>query len=108
MTRAVLTAEAHNDLQGISDFIAQTSLQSSAAVIDYIIDQLQALARSPTIGRERQDLWPGVFCFVVGKNQWRSRYLIFYRIAANGIVVARIIEGHRDVRSELKQPSTPL
>lgn len=101
MSRVVLTEHAAQDLQAISDYIAQDSLQASEAVVDYLIEQMQALAASPTIGRERPDLWPGVLCFGAGKSKWRSRFMIFYLKIKGGIQVARIIEGHRHIQMAL-------
>lgn len=101
MSRVVLTEHAAQDLQAIGDYVAQDSLQASDAVIDYLIEQLAALAKTPTIGRERSDLWPGVLCFGTGKSRWRSRFMIFYRKIKGGIEVARIIEGHRHIQMAL-------
>ena len=99
MSRAVLSNLAASDLQGISDFMAQDSIQPSEAVVDYLIDQLDLIAATPKIGRERPDVWPGMLCFVVGRPQWRSRFLVFYR-------QTRIIEGHRDIQAALAEPPT--
>jgi len=101
MSRVVLADRAISDLQAISDYIAQDSVEAAEALIDYLIDQLDRIAATPAVGRERPDIWPGVLCFVVGRAAWRSRFLIFYRSTRSGIEVARIIEGHRNIQAAM-------
>jgi toxin ParE1/3/4 len=104
MSRVVLTELAARDLESIGDFIAQDSVASAERVLDYLGDQLKLISLNPAIGRERPDLWAGVLCFTVGRTQWRSRFLIFYRRIEGGIEVARIIEGHRNILPALENP----
>ena len=48
------------------------------------------LARSPYLGRSREELAPRLRSFPVGD------YLIFYRPTKTGIVVVRVLSGYRD------------
>ncbi len=104
MSRYRLSDHAIRDLRHIGAFIAQDSVEAAMRVLDFLEQQFDLLATTPTIGRERADLLPGVFCFSVGKARWRSRYLIFYRRTDFGIEVDRIIEGHRDIVAALEEP----
>jgi len=101
MSKVFLSAHAASDLETIADFIAKDSVREAERMLDCLDDKLKTISLNPTIGRERPNLWRGVLCFVVGRQQWRSRYLIFYRQIENGIEVARIIEGHRNIAAAL-------
>lgn len=92
--------EAIADLDQLWLYIAEQDPQAADAVIDYLQDRLLSLARMPTMGRVRPDLWADTHCFSIGKNPWRSGFLVFYRIGKNGIEIARILEGHRDISPE--------
>lgn len=93
--------EAIADLDQLWLFIAEQDPKAADGVIDYLQDRLLELARMPTIGRVRPDLWPDAYCFSVGKGSWRSGFLVFYRIANEGIEIVRILEGHRDISPEV-------
>ena len=104
MSKVILTALAARDLESIGEFIALDNIAAAERVLDYLTDQLKLISLNPSIGRDRPDLWSGVYCFTVGRTQWRSRYLIFYRPIKGGIEVARIIEGHRHILHALENP----
>lgn len=104
MNRVVLTTLAIGDLRAIGAFVSEDSPQAAVRMMEYLEDQFNLLALNPLIGRERPDLWSGVLCFTVGRTQWRSRFLIFYRRIEGGIEVARIIEGHRNILPALENP----
>lgn len=59
--------------------------------IDRIDRKLRMLARSPGVGRAREQLGPGLRSFPIGN------YLIFYRAVPDGIVVVRVLSGYRDL-----------
>jgi toxin ParE1/3/4 len=51
------------------------------------------LARTPRMGRVRDELAPGLRSFPIGD------YLIFYRNVPKGIAVVRVLSGYRDIES---------
>lgn len=61
------------------------------AFIDLLHQKFQVLARSPNIGRVRNEITEGLRSFPVG------RYVIFYRPAAAGIEIVRVLHGSRDL-----------
>lgn len=95
-----ISLPAQSDLDDVWLSIAQDNLIAADDVIDYIGETFLALLETPMIGRVRPELWPDAMCFTVFKSSWRSRYLIFYRIAGDGIEIARVLEGHRDISPE--------
>lgn len=88
---------AEQDLVDIWLFIAKHDSAAANRVLDFIEERLQRLAITPTIGHSRNDLWPNALCFPVFKSNWRMRYMVFYRMIPDGIEVARILEGHRNI-----------
>jgi toxin ParE1/3/4 len=48
----------------------------------------------PKSGRSRPDIGPGIRSFVVGK------YVIFCRVASDGIDVGRVMHGARNIEPE--------
>ncbi len=91
MPRVNLSQPAETDLFDIWRTIAA----DSAANADHFIDRLlstceQTLAPHPEAGRRRDELALAFRSFPVGD------YVIFYRIAADGIEIARILHGSRD------------
>lgn len=51
MTRWLLSPEAADDLERLTDFLLQTAPESAPEVVDLILDALQILARHPRVGR---------------------------------------------------------
>ncbi|MGO9265442.1 MAG: type II toxin-antitoxin system RelE/ParE family toxin [Candidatus Binataceae bacterium] len=54
-------------------------------------EKCRFLATTPKAGRQRPELDPSIRSFVAGS------YVIFYREGANGVEVARVLHGRRDV-----------
>ncbi len=90
-----ISAKARRDLEELWLHIAAADL-----VIEHLEERFLTLALSPQLGRIRKDLWPDAYCFSTGKGNWRSHFLIFYRIGREGIEIARVLEGHRDIRPD--------
>lgn len=86
-----LSFQARSDLEQIWLFIAQDSGIEADRFIDRILQSCQRLARTPRMGRSRQELAVGLLSFPI------RNYVIFYRIAKSGIEVARILSGYRDI-----------
>ncbi len=51
MTRWLLSPEAADDLERLTDFLLQTAPESAPGTVETILDALQILARHPRIGR---------------------------------------------------------
>lgn len=79
------------DLIDIWTYIAEDNPERADPFIDQLHLKGKALAETPMIGRERNELIPGIRSFPVG------RYLIFYRIVEKMLQVVRILSGYRDI-----------
>lgn len=91
MIRFVLSREAANDLTGIADYTAERWGKSQARVyIDALHGRLTELAHQPRLGRTRDDLADGLLSFPI------ESHIIFYKHAAFGIAVVRILHKRQD------------
>jgi toxin ParE1/3/4 len=93
VTRVVLSELAETDLTDIWVFVARNDLAAADRLIDQIHETSRMLAATPKAGRNRPELEPSVRSFVVGN------YIVFYRVSPDGIEVARVLHGHRDLPS---------
>ena len=88
-----LTPEALQDLNDIWDYVGHDNPRAADAFIARLLRTCQLLAQSPRLGRQREDLAKGLRCHPVGN------YLIFYRLRADIIEIARVIYGGRDLHA---------
>ena len=87
------SSDAHADLEEISLYILDLNPVAANHFLDALEKTCELLAKHPGIGRLRPELGEGVRSFSVGN------YLVFYTAAKDGIDVARVIYGGRDLPS---------
>jgi toxin ParE1/3/4 len=97
MTIVVKRPLAELDLWEIWDYIADDSLDRADDFLDRVEEKLRSLARTPGMGRRREELLPGLQSFPVGN------YVVFYRAIDGGIDVIRILHGSRDIEEIFRQ-----
>ena len=85
---------AREDVLDIWGFIAEDNVRAADVLIDQFDRAFLFLVMHPKSGRLRPDIGPGVRSFVVGK------YVIFYRVAPDGIDVGRVMHGARNIEPE--------
>ena len=85
---------AVRDLLEIWGYIAEDSEMRADAFIDKIEDIFITLAKSPKVGRLRNDLSDGLRSFPIGN------YAIFYLPIASKIIIVRVLHSARDIDSE--------
>lgn len=93
MSQLRISPRASADLIEIWSYIADDSVANADAFVDKLYQTIQALARQPGSGRQREELAPGIQSFPVG------RYMIFYRGVAGAIEIVRVLHGARDIES---------
>ena len=91
MPQVLRRPEAESDLEEMWLHIAQDSPNAADRFIDLIEAGCLSLAQNPHMGRLRPDLRPGLRSFPV------RNYLIFYMPMEDGIEIARVLSGFRDV-----------
>ncbi|MFG1378042.1 type II toxin-antitoxin system RelE/ParE family toxin [Xanthobacter autotrophicus] len=82
---------ARLDLVEIWTFIAADSERAADRMLDRIGEAAGILAVNPAAGRARPELGDGIRSFPVGA------YVIFYRMAVDGIDIVRVLAGYRDI-----------
>ena len=91
MVRILIRPEAEKDLDDIWWYIAQDNLDNADRLLDEIDETSRKLARFKHMGRNRDELFPGLQSFPVGK------YLIFYMPISGGIEIVRVLHGMMDI-----------
>jgi toxin ParE1/3/4 len=74
-------------------YIAADSPSAADKFIDHVYEQCGTLCSSPEIGRNRDELIPGIRSLPV------KRYLVFYRVTDGTIEIVRILSGYRDIET---------
>lgn len=92
MSEPRLTEQAEADLDELWAYIAARRPDAADRMVDAILESSRSHARFPGMGLLREDVRPGLRCFVV------SPYVIYYRPVEDTIEILRILHGARDVR----------
>jgi toxin ParE1/3/4 len=85
------SSDANSDIEEIVLYIFDLNPVAAHHFLDSLEETCELLAEHPLLGRSRTELGEGLRSFPVGN------YLIFYTPAADGIDVARVIYGGRDL-----------
>lgn len=88
-----LSDEAIRDLEELCDYLAQTEPKAASRIFDAIRQRCKLLAQFPNMGKSYSYLAPDLRGFVT------EDYVIFYYPRQNGIDIARIVSGYRDVET---------
>ena len=85
--------EAVQDLDNICEYIARQNVRQAEQFFDDVRQKCKLVANFPNMGKNYELLAPDLRGFVV------DNYIIFYYPRENGIDVARVIGGYRDLQS---------
>ena len=96
MTPYRIESLAQNDLDEIWSYVARDSIAAADRLITLFQQKFLLLSSQPFLGESRKELQRDIRSFVVGN------YVVYYRPAKNGIEVARVIHGARDVRAQFE------
>lgn len=86
-----LSKEARQDIDDILIYIAADQVDAAVLSNDRLDELFWMLADNPRAGRERPELSEGLRCFPLGS------YLIFYRLWAGRVTIARVLHSARDL-----------
>lgn len=91
MLRVVLSEPALLDLERIWDWLeANADAGAAERGTGRIVDRCEAIARTPGIGRRRDELIPGCRGLAFGN------YLILHRAVGDALDVLRVVDARRD------------
>ena len=85
------SSDANADIEEIALYIFALNPVAAHRFLDSFEEACELLAAHPFLGRSRAELGEGLRSFPVGN------YLVFYTPAVDGINVARVIYGGRDL-----------
>lgn len=91
MSKVLKTPQAEEDLVEVWLYIVQDNPRAADRFLTLVDKKCRTLARSPKMGRHRDELAPDLRSFPLGD------YVIFYRPIESGIEVIRVLSGYRDV-----------
>ena len=86
-----VSAAARADLDEIWFYIAQDNPEAADKFIRALVSRFPRLAAMPEMGRRREELAPRLRSLAFGN------YVIFYRPMENGVEIARVLHGARDL-----------
>ena len=94
MPRVIFSPAAGNDLVDIAAYLARDKPEAARRWVKTIRDKCDMLATQPQMGEARAGFGvPACRSFSVGD------YVVFFRAIQDGIEVARIVHGSRDLGS---------
>ena len=91
MPKYSLSEQADLDIDEIEAHIAENSVDAALAFDARLTKVFEMLAVHDQAGRERPEFNAGLRSFAVGK------YLIFYRVWAQRVVIVRVLHAARDL-----------
>jgi toxin ParE1/3/4 len=97
----VLTPAAQADLVDIWAYIAADSSSQADRLLALIDSKFQSLSRQPGLGKDRDELSPGLRSFPVGS------YVIFYIQDSGSLLIVRVLHGARDVELQFREEGQP-
>jgi len=93
MSQLFFSPLAEQDLLEILEYIEKQRPQAARKWYHRLCESCALLAKNPELGELRPDLATTVRSFVV------KRWVIYYRIESKAIVIVRVLDAARDVRS---------
>ena len=91
MNSYTFSDESVRDLNEICDYIARNSSSAASQLFDAIRQKCKLVAEFPNMGKRYESLAPNLRGFIV------RDYLIFYYPRSDGIDIARVLRGDRDL-----------
>jgi toxin ParE1/3/4 len=91
MSEPKLSKQAEADLDELWLYIGADNPDAADRMVDAVLEGSRMHVRFPNMGQSRDELRPGLRCFVV------SPYVIFYRPIEDTIEVLRVLHGARDI-----------
>ena len=85
--------QAVQDLDDICEYIAQIDSRAASQLFDVIRQKCKVIAGFPGMGKSYEKLAPRLRGFTV------NDYIVFYYPRENGIDIARVVSGYRDLEA---------
>jgi toxin ParE1/3/4 len=93
MSSYSFSKEAIKDVEDICEYVARQNTKAASQLFDAIRKKCKLVAGFPNLGKSYSRLAPNLRGFVV------EDYIIFYYSREDGINIARVVSGYRDLES---------
>ena len=93
MSSYSFSEEAIKDIDDICEYVARQNSKAASQLFDAIRKKCKLVADFPNMGKSYSRLAPNLRGFVV------EDYIVFYYPREDGINIARIVSGYRDLES---------
>ena len=90
-----ITVPASRDLEAITDYFLEQSIDAGERFVQEFEQKCQLIARFPYIGKSYPLVGPDLRGLVV------MNYIAFYRIGEDTVEILRVVSGYRDLRNIL-------
>jgi toxin ParE1/3/4 len=87
-----ITLPASQDLDAISEYFLERSIDAGDCFVETFNQKCTYLARYPYIGKSYAHLRPGL------RGLLLMGYIIFYRVVGDDVEILRVVSGYRDLR----------
>ena len=87
-----ITTPACQDLEAISDYFLEKSVNAGDRFVKAFNQKCQHLAQFPYIGKSYTQIRPGLRGLLI------LDYIIFYQIVEDDIEILRVVSGYRDLQ----------
>jgi toxin ParE1/3/4 len=94
MAKLVISPLAEADLNDILEFIARDKPTAAINWVQRIRETFEFIAQNPDCGERRPEFKTGEF-----RSSLIGKYVVFYRAISEGVEIARVVRGERDVRN---------
>jgi toxin ParE1/3/4 len=91
MRTLLITTPASQDLEEISEYFLEASVDAGDRFVEGFGKKCQQLARYPYIGKSYAQLQPGL------RGIAFMNHIIFYRVLADRIEILRVVSGYRNL-----------
>jgi toxin ParE1/3/4 len=90
-----ITALASRDLEEISDYFLEQSVDAGDRFVEQFGQKCQHIARFPLIGKSYGQIRPGL------RGVLLMDYIIFYSVSDDAVDILRIVSGYRNLQNIL-------
>lgn len=87
-----ITITASQDLEAISDYFLESSIDAGDRFVETFNQKCQHLARFPYIGKSYARLRPGL------RGLLLMDYIIFYQVVKDDVEILRVVSGYQDLQ----------
>ncbi|MDJ1170675.1 type II toxin-antitoxin system RelE/ParE family toxin [Roseofilum sp. BLCC_M154] len=98
MKRYSISQEAIKDLDEISDYLANFSIEAGERFIQKFTDKCRKLVTFPNMGKNYQEIMPNLKGMIV------DDYIVFYLIKLEEVEIVRVVSGYRNLESVFVDP----